>query len=269
MKREIIIASSIMFLSQICCAGKYTIPPIEQSLIKFETNSPKEKLKNNFSLLVWNVHKGADGQSWVNDMKILAQNADVFLVQEAMDDELMTDMYQKEINNFDWFFAKSFTYNKSGNSSGVVNASPFQTDQAILYRTLEKEPIVGTPKTVMLSFMTMENGNPIALLNIHGLNRTKNEAFFKQISDTLDLIKNFSGPVVYAGDFNTNNKEKFSGLDSMMAKVGLRRFKFQEDHRKHQLDWIYVRGCRVESSDILYQFQTSDHTPISAKLNCQ
>jgi len=268
MKKTFLVFLSLFLVGSLSFAGRYIIPPLDQSLEKFETDWPKPKLKNEFSVLVWNVHKGADGEAWVNDMKILAQSSDVFLIQEAMDDELMTKMYKNEINNFDWYFAKSFTYSKNGKSSGVLNASQYQADDTILHRTSDTEPIVGTPKTVMLSFMTMENGQQIAFLNIHGLNRTTNAAFFRQIDETLNLIKNFSGPVVYAGDFNTNNKSKFRGLDSRMLEYGLKRFEYSNDQRKNQLDWVYMRGCSIKSSEILYQFQTSDHTPIFTKLNC-
>jgi len=180
----------------------------------------------------------------------------------------MIQMYENEIKNLDWYFAKSFTYIKTGNSSGVANASPFQIKKAILHRTTDVEPIVGTPKTVILHYMTMENGQQIAFLNIHGLNRTSNAAFFRQIDETLKLIKDFSGPVVYAGDFNTNNQSKFRGLEKRMQNYGLKRYQYSDDTRKHQLDWIYVRGCEVLNSKILYQFDTSDHKPLYAKLQC-
>jgi len=269
MKISLLIVLSLLFTGHFSFAWKYTIPPFSQSLVKFGASLfSKPLLKNEFSLVVWNVHKGKDGEAWVNDMKILTDNSDVLLVQEAMDDELMIEMYENRIKNYDWFFAKSFTYLQTGNSSGVANASPYQITRSILHRTNDLEPIVGTPKTVILSYMTMESGQPIAFLNIHGLNRTTNAAFYRQIDETLNLIKNFSGPVVYAGDFNTNNKSKFNGLDERMLKYGLKRYNYTEDNRKHKLDWIYVRGCEIEKSEILYQFQTSDHKPLFARLNC-
>lgn len=258
----------LLLVGQFSFAGRYLIPPLAQSLMKFEMGTPKPKLNNNFSLLVWNVHKGGDGQAWVNDMKTLAQSSDVFLLQEAMDDDLMTQMFQSEIDYFDWHVAKSFTYTKTGISSGVANASPFLIDRSILHRTSDLEPIVRTPKTVVLSFMTMANGQPIAFLNIHGLNRTTNAAFFRQMDETLAMIKDFSGPVIYAGDFNTNNKSKMKGLESRMQEYGLKRYEFADDRRKSQLDWIYVRGCNIEMGEILYQIQTSDHSPMYAKFNC-
>lgn len=260
---------SLLLVGNFSFAGRYLIPPPSQSLVKFVQNIPKLKLNTRFSLVAWNVHKGKDGQGWVNDMKTLAQGADVFLLQEALDDELMTQMYQREIGYFDWYMAKSFTYTKTGISSGVANASSFLMDRSILYRTADLEPIVRTPKTVMLSYMTMTNGQSIALLNIHGLNRTSNEAFFRQMDETLALIKDFSGPVIYAGDFNTNNKAKLKGLEVRMQEYGLQRFEFADDHRKNQLDWIYVRGCQIEKGDILYSVKTSDHAPLYAELNCE
>lgn len=260
---------SLLLVGNVSFASRYLIPPLSQSLVKFEQGSAKFKLNTRFSLLVWNVHKGGDGQAWVDDMKTLAQGADVFLLQEALDDELMTQMYQTEIGYFDWHMAKSFTYTKTGISSGVANASSFLIDRSVLHRTSDLEPIVRTPKTVMLSFMTMTNGQMIAILNIHGLNRTSNEAFFRQMDETLALIKDFSGPVIYAGDFNTNNKAKFKGLEVKMQEYGLKRFEFADDHRKSQLDWIYVRGCHVEKGNILYPVKTSDHAPLYAELNCQ
>lgn len=249
--------------------GRFLIPPFNKSLVKYEPLISKGKMDNRFSLLVWNVHKGKDKLNWIRDMQLLTRASDVVLLQEATDNPLMSNMFQKIINNFSWFLAKSFIYIDSGIASGVSSASAYDIDETILHRTDDREPIVNTPKTVILTYMTMANGDPIAFLNIHGLNRTTNAAFFRQIDETLNLIKDFSGPVVYAGDFNTNNKSKFNKLEERMAAYGLKRIAYEDDNRKHQLDWIYTRGCEVESSEILYHIKTSDHDPLYAKLNCR
>ncbi len=269
MNKRIVLGFCLFFWSSFSLAGKYLIPPMEQSLLFFESGLLKEKLKNEFSILVWNVHKGKDGQAWVEDMKSLAHHSDIVLLQEAMNDDLMSRMYLNDLNHFDWHMAKSFTYMKTGVSTGVANASSFLIDQSMLHRTLDREPLVKTPKTVMLSYLTMENGKPLAVLNIHGLNVTTNAAFFRQIDGTLNLIENFSGPVIYAGDFNTNNKAKLEGLDLRMSNYGLKRIEYSNDPRKKKLDWIYVRGCTVESSEVLYQYKTSDHKPLIAKMSCR
>lgn len=225
-------------------------------------------LNNRFSLLVWNIHKGTGGQVWVDDIKKLGPKHDIFLFQEAMDDNEMTDTAANELRNFELFFAKSFSYTKTLLSSGVATAAISTSTNTILHRTKDLEPIVGTPKTMLLSFFKLANSQTLAILNIHGINRASNEAFYRQIDESLALVKNHEGPVIFAGDFNTNKPEKFDELTKRMTAFGLTMIPYPIDQRKNHLDWIFYRGCQVHESEIMYEIQSSDHFPLHAKLEC-
>lgn len=265
---KILVIISTIFLSQLSFAGRFLIPPAEESLVLYQPVESKAVLQNDFSLLVWNVHKGKDEQAWVEDVKRLSLSSDVFLLQEAMDDSLMSKLFGKDLGNFEWFFAKSFSYTKTQISSGVATGATTESTKTLFHRTTDTEPIIGTPKTTMVSFYKLADGQDIAILNIHGLNRTSNAAFYRQIDESLALVKNHNGPIVYAGDFNTNNKKKFAELIKRMDAYGLKRISYPVDERKNQLDWIFYRGCTVTESEILYNYQTSDHAPLRARLNC-
>jgi endonuclease/exonuclease/phosphatase family metal-dependent hydrolase len=269
MIKKILITISFTLLNHQVLAGRFLIPPIEESLVQYQSAKINTVLDNSFSLVVWNVHKGKDDQAWVDDMIRLAPNGDVFLLQEAMDDKHMKNVFGKDLDMYEWFFAKSFSYTKNLVSSGVASGATAKALGAMFHRTSDVEPIVGTPKTTLTTFYKLLNGKEIAVLNIHGLNKTSNRAFYRQLEETLAFIKNHEGPVVYAGDFNTNNKDKFAELEKRMAAYGLKRITYSTDTRKHKLDWIYYRGCDVIESEILYNYESSDHTPLRARLNCE
>jgi endonuclease/exonuclease/phosphatase (EEP) superfamily protein YafD len=268
MEFRLVLSLVIFFFAFHGRADRFMIPPFDESLLSYPSLEVLPQLPSEFSMLVWNVHKGKDEEAWVVDMNRLTGRADMFVLQEALDDDQMNQLFKQDLHQYEWYFAKSFSYTKTGISSGVVTGSKFEAWARLLHRTEDREPFVKTPKTVVIAFYQLTNGKNLAVLNIHGLNKTSNEAFFKQIDESLVILKNHEGPVVYAGDFNTNNKSKTEGLNQRLAKIGLKKIGYETDHRKHKLDWIYIRGCTPTESEILYDIKTSDHTPLYAKLKC-
>jgi endonuclease/exonuclease/phosphatase (EEP) superfamily protein YafD len=258
----------LQLLSQSCFGGRFMIPPIEKSLIEIQSQRRQDVLNNTFSLLVWNIHKGKAGQAWVNDIQTLGPKHDILLFQETTDDNETIDAAANELKNFDLLFAKSFTYTKTLISSGVATASVSTATNTILHRTKDLEPFVRTPKTTLLSLFKLANGETLATLNIHGINRASNEAFYRQIDESLALVRNHQGPIVFAGDFNTNKREKFDELTKRMTALGLTMITYPNDQRRNHLDWIFYRGCQVRESEILYDVQSSDHFPLHARLEC-
>lgn len=82
-RRALSIWLCLLFIGHFSVAWKYTIPPLSHSLVKFDSGLFfKQQLKNEFSMTVWNIHKGKGGQAWVNDMKLLSNYSDVLLLQE-------------------------------------------------------------------------------------------------------------------------------------------------------------------------------------------
>ncbi len=264
-----LIGGLCLFTSIPSHAGRFFIPPYEQSLVTFSPQNTFTQLPQEFTIAVWNVHKGKDETPWVKDMKKISQSTDLLLLQEAMDDELFLKLFTNDLKNFEWHFAKSFSYSKSKTSSGVATGSNVTPRSVYLSRTVDHEPIIGTPKTTLVSFYALNSGNKIAMFNIHGLNKTSNAAFFRQIDEALKYIDHHTGPVIFAGDFNTSNNDKMNGLKTRMEKYGLQMITYPEDHRKNHLDWIFMRDCRILRSEILYDYKTSDHTPLLAKLACE
>ncbi len=137
-----------------------------------------------------------------------------------------------------------------------------------MQRTLGLEPIVKTPKTTMLSVVPLDNGKKILFANIHGINKGNNKKFFDQIDKVIESIKSHDGPAIFAGDFNTNKKEKMPYLLAKGKEVGLDIIEYKDDKRKNKLDWILVRGCKVLSSTINYEITSSDHNALESEFLC-
>lgn len=89
------------------------------------------------------------------------------------------------------------------------------------------------------------------------------------------IISSHVGPVLFAGDFNTNSKEKNKALLAMIAELKLEEVKFENDLRTQSalsrlfLDHIFCRGLTVESSMVYgaSEVKGSDHQPMLVNIS--
>jgi endonuclease/exonuclease/phosphatase (EEP) superfamily protein YafD len=81
----------------------------------------------------------------------------------------------------------------------------------------------------------------------------------------------FQGPVVFAGDFNTNSADKTRCLEAFAGQLGLRALAFQPDGRtlsklsRLPLDHAFVRGLAVLAASAP-DVPGSDHQPLVLRL---
>ncbi len=73
-----------------------------------------------------------------------------------------------------------------------------------------------------------------------------------------------TGHVVFAGDFNTWNKERFTYLDGKLKAIGFTYAHF-EQRGLLKLDHIWVRDVAIESTLCDYSNHSSDHYPITMR----
>lgn len=246
-------------------ASNYKLPRA-QDPIEVISEAPGESFPHEFNMLVWNVYKGQDGNKWAQDFRNLAHNRSLVLIQEAMLDDYMPEVLRQETDK-GFVFAKSFS-SSPGKYTGVATGHAHKPTGYVPRRSPGREPVVNTPKMALLSKYKIAENHRLLVINIHSLNFVSNGDHYAQIKDLFPFIEQHKGPVVFAGDFNTWNVIRQYTLDESLKKYGLRRLPLKNDTRKMRLDHIYVRGCAPKYAHVRNEINTSDHFPLTARLNC-
>ncbi|MNJ92634.1 hypothetical protein D3C87_103080 [compost metagenome] len=225
-------------------------------------------LPGNFELFVWNIKKAEAKDAWAKDFEHFTAKSDVVLIQEAMIDSYMPNVVTRQ-QNFCWNFAASFI-DKDQEISGVMNGSHVLPLSAQFLRSPGREPVIKTPKMVLVHEYAIANAAETLLVaNIHGLNFTADALNREQIEQVKAVLAKHKGPLIFAGDFNSWNSNRLSYLDEILGSIGMSKVSFEDDKRTFKLDHIYVRGLGVMKTTLHRDIKTSDHSPISASFRLQ
>ncbi|GIL16553.1 MAG: EEP domain-containing protein [Oligoflexia bacterium] len=246
---------------------RYEIPDDNKVIISLTQANTTQTLPNSISVLVWNVHKGSDENAWKSDLQSISADANLVLLQEAMNDDFMPQALQSLLK-FEFFMAQSFIYTNGKDSTGVATGSTAHPNAQFFRRSPDREPVLSTPKMSLLSIFSLPKGKPLLVVNIHAINFVTQSTFERQIDDLLPLIRDFKGAVIFAGDFNTWSSGRLEALLKRTKKMGLKQVDFFIDPREQVLDHIFVRDCEPEKAEILKDIHTSDHLPLKATLHC-
>ena len=158
--------------------------------------------------------------------------------------------------------------------SGTAISSAVRPLDSGMMRTAQLEPFVKTPKVVTWMKLPFEGREEsLLLVNIHGLNMTKNRDFRSQMQECKRLIEAHSGPVIFAGDFNTSDNEKYNDMISVIQKTGLVPVAFMNDERKRSrfsklvIDHTFIRGMDVIGANVFHKLKASDHKAMGLRLS--
>lgn len=252
--------------------GTFEPVPDSSVLVSFSQIQHEKKLPAIINMMSWNLHKGEAGSKFYTDLQFLARSKDLILTQEAMNDPRMPNEFLR-LNFGDIWMAQSFRDVEANETSGVATISRAKAFEIFFRRSPGVEPVVFTPKMTLGTIYQLENGSLLLVLNIHGINFTSNTEFELQIKDLIPYIGNFPGKVIFAGDFNTWNVGRHLFLDNAMRKLKMTQIEFSNGQPENEyglvLDHIFVRGCKVLDAKVVSYIDTSDHSPITAKLDCR
>lgn len=248
--------------------AQYKDPDADKQLREIAPAPFYESLPSKLRLLLWNIEKALAKDAWANDFKRLADSSDVVLVQEGMYDTYSTPVL-KSLSQFGWWLAVSWIQISDSAESGVLTGAITNPLEQRYIRASGREPVSQTGKMSLLSFLPLEGGRTLMVVNLHGINFVPNYVWADQIRQIEEAIKTFDGPSIVAGDFNTWNGVRMDFLDKALAKQKYARVKFQKDPRNLYLDHVYLRGCKASEQTILGNISSSDHYPITMNLNCE
>ncbi|MCB0341114.1 MAG: endonuclease/exonuclease/phosphatase family protein [Pseudobdellovibrionaceae bacterium] len=245
----------------------YDIPPDEE-VLREDGPAVAQLLEKSASLkiFVWNVYKGQRDRL-LPDLQVYSEASDFVLLQETLTSTSFTNAFNR-VNGMAWHSAISFFDEKVG--TGVSTGSRFAISSLKFLRSEPREPIINTPKMVLLAEYPIEGERePLLVANIHGINFVANSDFKKQIRQLFNELAQHRGPILLGGDFNTWNADRRKFLVKMTQSQDLVHVTWPRDHRFFELDHIFVRGLDVKRSHILDYVDSSDHEPlfIEAKLH--
>lgn len=248
--------------------AQYSDPTADQILYRIEKAPSLEALPNSLNILVWNVHKGLDGQTWISDFKKLSQGQDLILVQEGTDDSTNKAALFSQ-SQFGWWMGVAYIENATEVKSGVVTGATSNPLKHSYFLSESKEPVSRTGHTILASTFKLKNEKELLVTNVHGINFVINSKWHKQMSTMETLIIKHQGPGIVAGDFNTWSGGRLKSLDLRLSKYGYKKVALKNDKRRMKLDHVYVKDCSVSNAEILLDVKSSDHLPIKVRLDCK
>lgn len=235
----------------------YEIPANNEVMVS--AGAPSLPAQKDLRILVWNVHKVADGENWLRDFQNMMMQTDLALIQEAY----LNPVFQRAsqvITGLLWLFATSFYVDNY--ATGVSSISRWPVAAAAWHRSPDREPVLATPKMALSMIIPLSDGRQLLVVNVHALNFVFNGAFENQIRPLTQVVRTHQGPAIFAGDFNTWNIPKGQFLDEEMGSVGMTEVPINGDERYFRFDRVYYRGLGVRAAALRTDIQTSDHSPV-------
>ena len=251
-------------------AGRIFIPKDENVLHHFNSINQVEGLDpEEINVLVWNIYKG-ENTTWKNEFFRLTKQKDLLLIQESMTHSRVSD----ELRRMPWMefvFATSWYNIKYLNSeTGVMTGSTSPSIESKWQRSYYLEPILHTPKMLLFTkYKVKGKKEDLLVANIHGINVVRAYKLRHMLDKAAEVIKEHTGPVIFAGDFNTWTKTKINNMRSVLKRLGLKAVKFKNDirtnFRGNPLDHTWVRGFDILNANVPNS-SGSDHMPMTLKL---
>lgn len=226
------------------------------------------QVEKTYSLVTWNIYKNKQYGALEDLAKLITEN-DFVLLQEFLLDASQKSLIDATLDH-QWSFAKSFA--DAGQWTGVATVSKHQAVEAFALKSPKTEPVTNTPKMSMIAKYGLQNGEVLMVANLHGLNFDLSNASFKsQIDAVMIELRQHVGPLIFAGDFNTWNKERRAYLFKNVQEIQLERVPIENPIGifKQTLDHIFVRGVKLIDGILLDEIESSDHAPLKIEFTLQ
>lgn len=242
-----------------------SIPELGKSLHTFGKIKETE-LPSKLSILVWNLYKG-QSTNFQKEYKRLSANKDLILAQEMY---LNTQELAK-LNNqseYQYVTATSFIKTASQTHTGTYTAAKAQRVKAGMIRSEATEPVVATPKTSVLTTYKIRGTNKrLLVVNTHAVNFVSDAAYISEMNRIANTITLFKGTVIWAGDFNSWNMNRFQYFKNLISTLNLKSTALIPDERLtfngFILDHFYsTNDVYIASALSLKSDNGSDHSPM-------
>jgi len=239
------------------------------SLFHSQNLAKKEHLSKVFGVFCWNVYKQTLNKKFEPLMlRLLQENpADIILFQEA---KIKKDIQHCIIPNYPYVCAPNIETKK--NYYGVLNASDVKIREANAFLSRIKEPVFKTHKSTLVNLYKLNNQKTLLVANVHAINFRTNKYYSKELHELFDLLLEYDGPMIVAGDFNNWNLSRTTLLQKLVANLKLQPVELDIFHQKriksvldYSIDNIFYRDLHLVEAKTINTGRFSDHIPIYAK----
>ena len=218
-----------------------------------------------FSLLCWNIHK--------ENLHPLFQSKLHEILRTHPSDFLLFQEYKMPKHQAHGL--KALSYAMAANIEtkqhiyGLLTASSSGFDTKHIELTLQKEFIISTRKSALLTSHSFSDGETLHLLNIHGINFVSLKAFSKELEKLRSILCVYSGAMIVCGDFNNWSKKRIKVLEGFQKELSLEKAVIENEHHIKQvffkpIDHIFYRGLKLLRAEAINTKRISDHNPIQA-----
>ena len=227
-----------------------------------QTSQP---LPHRFSLLLWNIHKENQDRAFVSTLKTLLSKhpCDLLLFQEYK--------YPKQnlltLPEYAYTLASNIETDKS--YYGVLSAAKSSFITLTSAITQQQELFIATHKSFLITQHQLADKSPLYLVNLHAINFVTLKSFREELKKLEDLLLNYEGAMIVAGDFNSWSKGRVLALQKFQDALGLQKAEVSaSEHIKaiffKPIDHLYYRDITLVDAEAINTKKVSDHNPIYA-----
>ncbi len=228
----------------------------------------EDNLKEEFSLLCWNVAKLTLKSSYKDFIESLIQNHnfDLLLLQEVK------KSISHELDIYDYSYVLSPNIETKKHIFGVLSAFKSSCEAEFAILSKKRELRYATHKVSLITHHRISNNDILLVVNLHAINFVNNTAFKNELDHLYASVRNHKGAMIVAGDFNTWNLKRVQFLHEFTNNLSLKKVDFSDDrHIKkiftNSLDYIFYRDLHLTYSEVIDSKKISDHNPIIAKFS--
>ncbi|WP_350433403.1 endonuclease/exonuclease/phosphatase family protein [Shewanella sp. H8] len=226
------------------------------------TSDTKLDIDGQLAVASWNIYK-QQNDGWQTQLSQLAKQNQLMLLQEVK----LSDTFQQWRQQNHQQLAMVQAFRQGDIPLGVMNLSQVTASQSCGYLT--SEPFIQFPKSSLLSYFPLSNGETLLVANLHSINfEYALDSYAEQLQQVLPALKAHKGPIIFGGDLNTWRQARLSMLAQMTKTLGLKAVTPNDDTRTtvmgYAIDHLFYRGLTLESARVI-NTQTSDHHPLLAQ----
>jgi len=223
-------------------------------------------LQETFGVMCWNVHKETMKSGFEPFLYGLLQSysCDLLLFQEA------------KLSVFQPTLLHGFSYAMSSNIQtrhhfyGVLTAAKASFEKSTHIITKTREIRFATHKSLLISRHFLADGQSVTVVNVHAINFVPQQWFARELEQLATVLKNESGAMIVAGDFNNWSNKRRNSLEYFCRSLDLTQAIMEKGHHIKQifrqpLDHIFYRGLTLLKAEAINTGTISDHNPIYAQ----
>jgi endonuclease/exonuclease/phosphatase (EEP) superfamily protein YafD len=240
-------------------------PLPDESPLKRLGDASEQSFGPTLKMISWNMFK-ARRVGCMPDLTTLATGVELACLQEAVLHGGLAHPFHLT-SGLEWIMAENLGTHQQAITTGPKTGSRVAATSSQAIRSLDKEPLISTPKTFLLTSYPF-GGGTLLVLNVHAINLVSTAKFARQVEQMIGPVAAHNGPCIVAGDFNTWNTARSHLLLKSMADVGLVRVPAaapQWRHFNQVLDHVFYRGLKLLSARPLLHVKSSDHVPLWAE----